>query len=34
MKLILTEEQLKLVQLIKESTDFAEQVKIRIKDII
>jgi len=33
MKLILTEEQLKLVQLIKENTDFAEQAKDKIKDI-
>ena len=33
MKVILTEEQLKLVQLIKENTDFAEQAKDKIKDI-
>lgn len=33
MKLILTEEQLKLVKLIKENIDFAEQTKDKIKDI-
>jgi len=33
MKLILTEEQLKLVKLIKESDDFAEKVKTTISDI-
>jgi len=33
MKLILTEEQLKFVKLIKENTDFAEQAKDKIKGI-